>query len=74
MLQWVSYWKSHVARHWPTADDQPVWQRHFWDRQLRNDESYSEKWNYVVENPVRAGLVARAEDWPYAGEIHELRW
>jgi hypothetical protein len=26
------------------------------------------KWNYVRENPVRAGLV-KAEDWPYAGEI-----
>jgi len=25
--------------------------------------------NYVRENPVRAGLVTRAEDWPYSGEI-----
>ena len=74
LLQWVSYWKSDAARHWPHADEQPIWQRHFWDRQLRRAESYSEKWNYVVHNPVRAGLVARAEDWPYAGEINELRW
>jgi hypothetical protein len=23
----------------------------------------------VCENPMRAGLAARAEDWPFAGEI-----
>jgi hypothetical protein len=39
---------------------------------LRSSESYSEKWDYVVENPVRAGLVGRADDWPYAGEIETL--
>ena len=36
---------------------------------LRSDESYSQKWNYVRENPVRAGLVKSAADWPYQGEI-----
>ena len=36
---------------------------------MRDDESYTEKWIYVRENPVRAGLVARADDWPYQGEF-----
>jgi REP element-mobilizing transposase RayT len=45
------------------------WQPGFNDHLLRNDESYAEKWEYVLQNPVRAGLVARAKDWPYAGEI-----
>ncbi|HSP44953.1 MAG TPA: hypothetical protein VLO30_03075, partial [Chthoniobacterales bacterium] len=48
---------------------QPVWQRRFFDHVLRSDESYTQKWNYVRENPVRAGLVMNATDWPYAGEI-----
>ena len=26
-------------------------------------------WNYVRENPVRAGLVDSADEWPYGGEI-----
>jgi hypothetical protein len=26
----------------------------------------------VRENPVRAGLVERWEDWPYGGEVHPL--
>ncbi|MGZ5019476.1 MAG: REP-associated tyrosine transposase [Chthoniobacterales bacterium] len=46
-----------------------IWQRGFFDHLLRNSDSYSEKWSYVEQNPVRAGLVERADDWPYAGEI-----
>lgn len=46
-----------------TADWQ--WQPGCFDRLLRSDESFGEKWIYVEENPVRAGLVKRFEDWPY---------
>jgi REP element-mobilizing transposase RayT len=45
------------------------WQPGFHDHLLRSDESYAAKWEYVFQNPVRAGLVSRAEEWPYAGEI-----
>lgn len=74
LTQWVSFWKSHTARHWPDPGDTPVWQRDFWDTQLRKEESYSNKWQYLLENPMRAGLVTNAMDWPYQGEIHELNW
>ena len=47
----------------------PIWQKGFFDHLLRSDESYSEKWEYVRNNPVRAGLVARAEDWPFSGSV-----
>jgi putative transposase len=49
-----------------------IWQRGFFDHVLRNSESYAEKWNYVWENPVRAGLVEKPEDWSFAGEIVEI--
>jgi REP element-mobilizing transposase RayT len=41
------------------------------DRLLRSDESLHDKWLYVEENPVRAGLVKRAEDWPYRYMFNE---
>ena len=50
----------------------PHWQDGFFDHVLRSEESYEEKRRYVRENPVRAGLVRRAEEWPYQGEIHRL--
>jgi putative transposase len=46
-----------------------IWQPGFFDHLLRNSESYSEKANYVLMNPVRAGITEKAEDWPYKGEI-----
>jgi len=58
---------SRVPR--TTASSDPIWQRGFFDHLLRSRESYSEKWHYVRENPVRAGLVSQANDWPYSGEI-----
>ncbi len=47
----------------------PIWQPGFFDHLLRSSDSYSEKWEYVCQNPVRAGLVKEYDDWPYQGEI-----
>jgi REP element-mobilizing transposase RayT len=51
----------------------PHWQKGFFDHVMRSEESYSEKWLYVAENPVRKGLAARPEDWAYQGEIYPLQ-
>jgi len=41
------------------------WQSGCFDRLLRSDESADAKWNYMRDNPVRAGLVSHWSDWPY---------
>jgi REP element-mobilizing transposase RayT len=71
---WVRFWKSRSASRWPRPCERPVWQRHFWDTQIRAWESYDQTWEYVRWNPVRRQLVARPEDWPHAGELHVLDW
>jgi REP element-mobilizing transposase RayT len=71
---WISYWKSRSAAQWPRPTEQPIWQREAWDRQIRQGESYGAKWDYVRHNPVRAGLIANADDWPYQGELNKLVW
>jgi putative transposase len=57
---WKRYLSNHAGIHW---------QRDFFDHRLRGDESFTEKANYILNNPVRAGLVARFEDWPYQIEL-----
>ena len=74
LKKWVQFWRSATSRAWPCNDEHPIWQRDFFDRQLRTGESYHEKWLYVVHNPVRAGLVTEPEAWPFQGEIHPLMW
>jgi REP element-mobilizing transposase RayT len=74
LKHWVQFWKNGVTREWPGKEDKPIWQREFWDRQLREGEKYEEKWEYVRCNPCRQGLVERPEDWPYQGELNILEW
>jgi putative transposase len=79
LSEFVGCWKSYtsrkinaLARPRSTPAATTLGQREFFDHVLRSDESYSEKWNYVRHNPVRAGLVSSADDWPHAGEIQTL--
>jgi putative transposase len=50
------------------------WQPDHWDTRIRSAEIYEEKWQYFLNNPVRKGLVSSPGDWPFQGEIFELRW
>jgi putative transposase len=67
-------WKAHVSRRWPYRENEPIWERSFWDHQLRNGDSYDVKWLYVRNNPVRHGLVEKADDWPFQGKVNDLAW
>ncbi|MCC7300006.1 MAG: 5-formyltetrahydrofolate cyclo-ligase [Verrucomicrobia bacterium] len=46
------------------------WQKGFFDHILRSNESRSEKWEYIRNNPVRAELVRKPEEWPYQRWFH----
>ncbi|MEO7415248.1 MAG: transposase [Opitutaceae bacterium] len=71
---WTKLWKSVSARQLAKEFNvnPPFWQVDTFDHILRSAESYSEKWNYVQANPVRRGLVGRAENWRWQGELHSL--
>ena len=42
-----------------------VWQDESHDYQIRSDESLIRKCEYVAANPVRKGLCASPDDWPW---------
>lgn len=50
-----------------------MWQPGFFDHVLRTRESYSQKWDYVRGNPVRADLVNQADEWRFQGELFPIR-
>jgi len=45
----------------------PIWQRSYFDRHLRARDDLGEAVEYILLNPVEAGLCASVEDWPYSG-------
>jgi putative transposase len=64
-------WKQWTSKRIKTEENftGASWQEEFFDHVLRSNESYSQKWEYVCENPVRAGLAASADEWEWQGEI-----
>jgi putative transposase len=70
--KWVTFWKRQFRRS--HQDPHARWQAHPFHHRPRREESYTEKWNYVRENPLRKGLVKDADDWPYQGMMNALRW
>jgi putative transposase len=60
MRKVVRSWKIYTSRQTKVK-----WQRDFFDHRIRRNESLDEKASYILENPVRAGLVEKADDWPY---------
>ena len=82
MSRIVASWKSYTGRRiseWrqanspvglgpggPKGDPNRVWQRGYFDRYIRNAGHYANVVEYIHENPVKSGLVGRAEDWPHS--------
>jgi putative transposase len=58
--QVIQNWKRFTARKLEI-----VWQRDFFDHRIRSDNDLANKWIYIRENPVRAGLVDTYDAWPH---------
>jgi putative transposase len=70
LSQWMRLLKRNLSQ--AISATPPHWQKGFFDHLIRHSESYGQKWDYVRQNPVRAGLVSDAKDWPYQGELVRL--
>ena len=46
---------------------EPLWQRYGFERTLRSEEATLSVARYILENPVRAGLVTCVEEYPFLG-------
>ena len=46
---------------------QRLWQRYGFERTLRSNDATLSVARYIVENPIRAGLVERIHDYPFLG-------
>jgi putative transposase len=56
----ISKWKEWTAKQLGIQ-----WQRDFFEHRLRREESRREKADYILNNPLRKGLVRRPEEWSY---------
>lgn len=50
-----------------------IWQRRFWEHLIRDEQDYRHHVDYIHINPLKHGLVARVQDWPFSSFHHYVR-
>jgi putative transposase len=54
--------------------EQAVWQRRFWEHQLRDEDDFVRHCDYIHYNPVSHGLVKAPRDWIYSSFHRAVHW
>lgn len=65
----VKSWKGFTGREANKLlgrTGEPFWAREYYDHLLRDDAERARLSDYIHDNPVKAGLCARPEDWPWS--------
>jgi len=73
MQDWVSAFKRYTAKKiFDLYEIRPLWQKNFYDRIVRQEESLLEMAKYIIHNPVRKGIVSNWETYPYSKMVDPL--
>jgi len=59
--------KQYAGFYYAKAFTGRLWQRYGYEHVLRDDEITQVAARYILENPVRAGLVQSVQEYPYVG-------
>ncbi len=46
--------------------EQEIWQRRFWEHQIKSENELQNIIRYIHNNPVKHGYVSDPRDWPYS--------
>ncbi len=49
-----------------------IWQRRYWEHQVRDEVAFQRCMDYIHYNPVKHGWVTRAADWPHSSFMHHV--
>jgi len=61
-------WRSYTAKQANKilGRQGKFWANDYFDRYIRDRDHFVKATTYIRENPVKAGLATRAEDWPFS--------
>jgi putative transposase len=69
LLRFVKNFKQRTAYDFRKQCGADLWQKKFYDHILREEDSVEGVAGYIWFNPVRKGLVARPQDYPFSGSF-----
>ena len=70
LAQAIKSLKQGVARRLALRAADSFWQARYYDFNVWSEKKFVEKLRYIHRNPVKRGLVARPEDWPWSSFRH----
>jgi putative transposase len=73
LKKFVKLAKQLAGFHYRRECHQELWQRYSYERVLRRGEDSQSVARYIIENPLRARLVARVDDYPFWGSFDYSR-
>lgn len=72
LADWLQRFKSYTTRvSWKYGFEGKLWQRSAYDHVCR-EEKLETVLAYILDNPVRAGLVENWEEWPWTEAFIEI--
>ncbi len=69
LVQFMRYFKQLTGYPYKREHGAELWQRRFYDRALRRDETLDRVVAYIFDNPVVAGLVDEPQQYQYSGSF-----
>lgn len=66
IMHWVKGTTAGESNLLLGRSSEPFWQHESYDHWVRNEKEFRTIVAYIEENPVKAGLVAASEDWPWS--------
>ena len=72
-LQTVKGYTAREANRLLGLTGQPFWQAESYDHWVRDEREWDRIKTYIENNPVRAGLVAHAGDYPWSSAARATR-
>ncbi|MBD2607833.1 hypothetical protein H6G81_25770 [Scytonema hofmannii FACHB-248] len=74
-------YKGEISASRQHKKEQAVWQRRFWEHQIRDEYDFNKHVDYIHYNPVRHGYVNIPSSWHYSSfhryvkqGIYEIDW
>ena len=68
-LELMRIFKQRSSFHWKRRHGRELWQRSYIERVVRDEEDTCTLARYILENPVRAGLVRSPGDYRFSGSL-----
>jgi REP element-mobilizing transposase RayT len=70
IVEFIGEFKSRASRHaWKHNFKGSIWQKSFYDHFLRKEEDIKEVARYIVNNPVRKGVVQNWREYQFCGSL-----